>query len=137
MAFFTRKKLETPAQAESQPLKPGAAEAKAPQQVHVSREPKKISGPRRMIDAIYQPHLTEKTSQATASGWYAFRVRDSLSKPAIKAAVEERYGVRVTRVRVSYRRPRTVRIGRITGTTPGFKKAMVKLAAGQTLEFVL
>ena len=91
-------------------------------------------GKRLMINAIYQPHLTEKTSAAAAFGWYAFRVDRTLNKPEIKRAVQERYGVTVTSVRVLYRQARDVRLGRIQGKTPGFKKALVKLAEGQALE---
>ena len=92
-------------------------------------------GERKIIGIIIAPHLTEKTTRASEGGWYAFRVSPSASKPVIRRAVEDRYGVAVERVRVLRSRPKTVRIGRIEGTSRGFKKAMVKIKAGQTIEF--
>ena len=90
---------------------------------------------RRIVGTIVGPHLTEKASGATARGWYTFRVRDGANKIVIKQAVEDRYGVKVERVRVGRQRPKEVRRGRVIGSSPGFKKAMVKVRAGQSIEF--
>lgn len=102
----------------------GPAAAKAP-----------AKGERRITGVIIAPHLTEKTSRAAAGGWYTFRVSPESNKLEIKAAVEDRYGVSVERVRALRQRPKRVRLGRITGTRPGFTKAMVKVKGGQTIEF--
>ena len=89
---------------------------------------------RRLVGIIVAPHRTEKTSRASAGGWYAFRVRRDASKVLVRQAVEDRYGVRVKLVRIVNQRSKAVRIGRITGRTPGFKKALVKLVQGEALE---
>lgn len=91
-------------------------------------------GVRRFIGLIQAPHRTEKTSQGAAHRWYAFRVADGATKPMVRAAVEERYGVRVERVRIVAPRAKSIRLGRIRGQTPGFRKAMVRLAAGDSLK---
>ncbi|OHA08996.1 MAG: 50S ribosomal protein L23 [Candidatus Sungbacteria bacterium RIFCSPLOWO2_01_FULL_59_16] len=86
------------------------------------------------MGVVIAPHVTEKASLASGRGWYAFRVRADANKIIVKRAVEDRYGVTVERVRILRRRPKRIRLGRIEGRTPGFKKAMVKVKAGQTIE---
>lgn len=90
---------------------------------------------RRTIGVLAGPHQTEKATAAQGQGWYTFRVGPRDTKGAIRRAVEERYGVSVTRVRILAARSRAVRLGRIRGETPGFKKAMVKVQSGQSIEF--
>lgn len=92
-------------------------------------------GQRRLIGLLIAPYVTEKTSAATARGWYTFRVRPEANKITITQAVGERYGVSVERVRIARRRSKEVRLGRIRGRSPGFKKAMVKVKAGQSIAF--
>ncbi len=92
-------------------------------------------GERRIVGVIVAPHLTEKSSAGNARGWYTFRVRDTADKILIRRAVEDRYGVTVERVRIVHQPAKKVRLGRITGEAPGFKKAMVKVRAGQSIEF--
>lgn len=89
---------------------------------------------RRIVGVIMTPHRTEKTNLAAARGWYAFRVRPGATKPLIKQAVQDRYDVAVEEVRIVNQRPRKRRVGRIEGATPGFKKAMVRVRSGETLE---
>ncbi|MDP3727561.1 MAG: 50S ribosomal protein L23 [bacterium] len=93
------------------------------------------SGERRMIGVLRGPHQTEKATAAQGYGWYTFRVGPNGTKGSVRRAVEERYGVSVRRVRMLRARSKAVRLGRIRGETPGFKKAMVKVAAGQSVEF--
>jgi large subunit ribosomal protein L23 len=61
-------------------------------------------------------------------------VRPDASKISIKAAVEERFGVSVEKVHTVKRGPKSVRIGRTIGKTPGFKKALVRVAPGQAID---
>lgn len=129
MALLDRFKKAGPAKAAT-PAPPvrSTPEAKEPR-------PGRPAGMRRIIGLVVAPHLTEKTSRASEKNWYTFRVAPGASKIAIRQALEERYGVHVRRVRIIYRRPKRVRIGRATGRTPGFKKAMVKVRAGETIDF--
>lgn len=123
--IFKKKKKPAAGKPERPAEKAEAASAEA-------RVPKRE---RRIFGVIIAPHLTEKTSGGAAQGWYTFRVGLNADKLSVKRAVEDRYGVRVLRVRMSHERPRTIRLGRREGQVPGFKKAMVKVAAGQSLEF--
>lgn len=90
---------------------------------------------RRFIGVLTSPHQTEKATAGSAMGWYTFRVRPDANKITVRRAVEERYGVGVDRVRMLASRSKAVRLGRISGATPGFKKAMVKVREGQSIEF--
>ncbi len=90
---------------------------------------------RRTIGVLAQPHLTEKSNAAAVHGWYAFRVAPEANKVLIRKAVEDRYRVSVRAVRILGARPKKIRLGRIEGRTPGFKKAMVKVKEGQSIEF--
>ena len=90
---------------------------------------------RRIIGVLAQPHLTEKSNAAASQRWYTFRVAPEANKVLIRKAVEDRYGVSVKAVRILGARPKKIRLGRIEGRTPGFKKVMVKVREGQTIEF--
>lgn len=81
------------------------------------------------------PHLTEKAMTGGVRGWYAFRVPLAANKTSAKKAVEKKYGVKVMRVRIAPPREKSVRLGRIEGRAPGFKKVMVKVKEGQSIEF--
>lgn len=90
---------------------------------------------RRLIGVLSSPHQTEKATAEISRGWYTFRVHADANKITVRRAVEERYGVSVKRVRMLRSRPKSIRLGQIRGQTPGFKKAMVKVRAGQSIEF--
>ena len=65
---------------------------------------------------------------------YTFSVPLDAEKIAIRKAVEARYGVRVLAVRVIRGAGKMVQRGRITGQRNRWKKAMVELAPGQSID---
>ena len=84
---------------------------------------------------IVRPLVTEKTSAAYQErGEYAFEVHPDATKHAIKSAVEQLFGVSVTGVWTSNVRGKTRRMGKTAGNRPNWKKAIVKLAEGDTIE---
>ena len=84
---------------------------------------------------IVRPLVTEKTSAAYQErGEYAFEVHPDATKHAIKTAVEQLFGVSVTGVWTSNVRGKTRRMGKTAGNRPNWKKAIVKLAEGDTIE---
>ena len=87
-------------------------------------------------DVLIRPILTEKTTQLESAGnVYAFEVGEGANKHQIKHAVEELFEVRVTNVR-TVRPPRKKRrVGKYLGQKPEWKKAIVTLAEGQSIEF--
>jgi large subunit ribosomal protein L23 len=86
---------------------------------------------------IMRPVVTEKSSAAQQDrGEYTFRVHPKASKPAIRAAIEELFGVTVTGVWTSTQRGKPRQVGGYFGVRPNWKKAIVKLKEGDTIEHV-
>jgi len=82
------------------------------------------------------PHVTEKATDLTRANQYVFNVYERSNKPEIKKAVEDVYGVKVVSIRVIKIHPKKRRLGKIEGWRKGYKKAIVKLAQGQTIEIL-
>ena len=90
----------------------------------------------RMMSILLAPHVSEKTARATQDGnQIVFRVRRDASKPEIKAAVEMMFEVKVSGVNVVTAIGKQKRFGQRLGWRSDFKKAYVRLAPGQTIEF--
>jgi large subunit ribosomal protein L23 len=97
---------------------------------------KKVASPERLINTLLAPHITEKTSLAMQNNnSYAFRVLRESTKPEIKAAVELMFGVKVANVNVVNETGKTRRTGKGLGRTQDIKKAYVRLAPGQTIDY--
>ena len=86
-------------------------------------------------DIIIRPLITEKTTELMAEGKYVFKVAKSANKIEIAKAVKEIFDVKVEKVNTVVVKGKTKRIGRTSGKRPDYKKAIVKLAAGETIEF--
>lgn len=88
---------------------------------------------------IVKPIVTEKVTALNESSVYGFRVLKSASKPAIKAAIEEIYNVKVLAVNTSMYngkvKTRSTKRGIISGNTGVYKKAYVTLEKGQVIDF--
>jgi large subunit ribosomal protein L23 len=83
---------------------------------------------------IVRPLITEKSSAAYQErGEYAFEVHPDASKPEIRAAIEQLFGVKVTGVWTSNQRGKEKRMGKSVGRRPNWKKAIVKLQEGDTI----
>ena len=83
---------------------------------------------------IVRPIITEKTSTGYQErGEYTFEVHPKASKPQIRAAIEQLFGVRVKGVWTSNHRGKTKRLGKTAGRRPNWKKAIVKLAPGDSI----
>jgi large subunit ribosomal protein L23 len=87
-------------------------------------------------DVIQRPLVTEKSTIAREeNNVVTFAVNPRASKHDIRAAVEQLFDVQVVDVR-TIRMPRKERrVGRFTGRRPEWKKALVRLAEGQSIEF--
>jgi large subunit ribosomal protein L23 len=90
----------------------------------------------KLIAVLIAPHITEKTSLAMQNAnTYSFRVRRDSTKPDIKAAVELMFGVKVAGVAVVNETGKSRRFGKLKGRTQDIKKAYVRLAPGQTIDY--
>ena len=86
-------------------------------------------------EIVVRPLITEKTSAAYQDrGEYTFQVHPNASKPQIRQAIEELFGVKVTGVWTSSQRGKEKRMGQSIGRRPNWKKAIVKLRDGDTIE---
>ena len=86
-------------------------------------------------DIIFAPIITEKTAMMESEGKYAFKVDVRANKTQIKQAVEKAFNVKVESVNTMNNHPKDRRVGRYTGKTNRYKKAIVKLAKGSTISF--
>jgi large subunit ribosomal protein L23 len=83
---------------------------------------------------IIAPLVTEKSSAAYAARKeYAFRVDAHATKPQIRAAVEQLFKVTVTGVRTHVMPAKRRTYGRYAGRRPAWKKAVVRLKAGDAI----
>ena len=83
---------------------------------------------------ILAPVVSEKSYAGTADGIYTFKVHKDAHKTQVRQAVEELFDVHVERVNISHVRSKPKRRGQIRGTKPGWKKAVVQLREGDTIE---
>ena len=84
---------------------------------------------------IVRPLVTEKSSAAYQErGEYTFEVHPTANKTAIKQAIERLFGVSVTGVWTSQQRGKPRRVGTSAGLRPRWKKAIVTLKAGDSIE---
>ena len=91
---------------------------------------------RTAYDIIKTPVVSEKSMDDAASKKYTFKVAVDATKPEIKAAIEEAFGVQVARVNVMNIDGKVRRRGLTKGTTPSYKKAIVTLTEGsKPIEF--
>ena len=83
---------------------------------------------------IDRPHITEKASFLSSFNQYVFKVLALSNKVQIRKAIENMYKVHVIAVRIIHVPSKKRQIGRFQGQKPGFKKAIVSLQAGQTID---
>jgi len=84
---------------------------------------------------ILEPVVTEKTARAAEkANIVAFKVRSDANKIEIRHAVESLFSVKVTNVRTISVPHKLKRLGRFEGRRPGWKKAIVTLKDGDSIE---
>jgi large subunit ribosomal protein L23 len=89
----------------------------------------------RSYQLIKKPVITEKASDETARrNAYTFRVPRDAHKIEIRQAVEQLFDVKVRSVNTMRVRGKFRRRGRTVGMTPEWKKALVVLEEGQTID---
>ncbi|MGM9540201.1 50S ribosomal protein L23 [Anaerovibrio sp.] len=86
-------------------------------------------------DIIIRPLITEKSTTLMAEGKYVFEVAKSANKIEIAKAVSQIFKVKVASVNTINVEGKVKRMGRSVGKRSDYKKAIVKLAAGETIEF--
>ena len=86
-------------------------------------------------DILIRPLISERSTDLMTEGKFVFVVDKRANKIQIAAAVEEIFKVDVLAVNTVNVKGKIKRRGRTVGRTNSYKKAIVKLAAGETIEF--
>ena len=92
------------------------------------------------MSILIKPIITEKaTNDSELYNRYSFVVDNNANKLEIKAAVEKEYGVSISSVKtLNYpiqRNTKFTKKGLVTGIKSGYKKAIVQLAEGESIDF--
>ena len=87
------------------------------------------------LDIIKAPVVTEKSALLNEKNEYAFFVDVKANKTEIKQAIESIFKVKVMSITTSNSHPKKKRVGKYTGMTNKYKRAIVKLAEGQSINF--
>jgi large subunit ribosomal protein L23 len=88
----------------------------------------------RHYDTIIAPVITEKSTMASDHNQVVFRVANKATKPEIRAAVEALFNVKVTAVNTLNRKGKVKRFRGTLGRQRDFKKAIVTLAEGHSID---
>jgi large subunit ribosomal protein L23 len=131
-------KAETAAAAPAadKPVKAAKPATKGKKVVDIQDAPARPASQEKLIAVLLAPHITEKTSLAMQdTNTYSFRVRRDSTKPDVKAAVELMFGVKVSKVNLVNETGKSRRFGKLQGRTQDIKKAYVRLAPGQTIDY--
>ena len=84
-------------------------------------------------DIIVRPIVTEKTSDMMKDNKYTFQVAIGANKTEIRQAIEAIFNVKVVNVNTIRAMGKTKRMGKYEGKRSDYKKAIVKLAEGNTI----
>jgi len=88
------------------------------------------------IDRVLRrPVITEKSTSLQVLGKYTFEVMKRVNKRQVKEAVEKAFKVKVLDINLITVPGKTRRVGRRQVKTASWRKALVKLEAGQKIEF--
>ncbi|MFH1346767.1 MAG: 50S ribosomal protein L23 [Spirochaetota bacterium] len=85
---------------------------------------------------IKQPWVTEKAVNAGALRKYVFVVDNKANKPEVKKMIEKIYSIKVADVNITNTRGKSKRLGKSMGKISGFKKAIVTLKEGNTIDIM-
>ena len=85
-------------------------------------------------EVLLAPVVSEKSYSLVEDRKYSFRIHPDAHKTQVRQAVEQLFGVHVESVNVLQVRSKPKRRGLTRGRKPGWKKAIVQLRAGESIE---
>ena len=85
-------------------------------------------------EVLLAPVVSEKSYNLIDQRKYAFKIHPDAHRTQVRQAVEQQFDVHVERVNILKVQAKPKRRGLIKGTRPGWKKAIVQLRAGDTIE---
>ncbi len=101
----------------------------------VSKKQEVKEEPKVAFGVLRNPCVTEKSARLSEANFYTFKINKDCNKKDVKEAIEGQYKVQVEKVRI-VNVPKKKRFSgrKISGFVSGYKKAMVKLKEGQSIE---
>ena len=131
MSAFNLFKTEKPAVKR----KPRVAKVKpAEAKVEVAPDTAKVSNSIiTPVSAVLHPYVSEKATRLESMNQYMFKVTRFANKPEVKKAIQNRYKVTVVAVNMINMPSKKRTVGRHVGTKSGFRKAIVTLKEGDTI----
>ena len=100
----------------------------------MAKKPSNTAIDNRHYDVVLAPHITEKSTMLSEFDAVVFKVANDATKPEIKAAVEAIWNVKVTNVNTMVTKGKTKKWKGQSYTRSDAKKAIVTLAAGQSID---
>ena len=100
----------------------------------MAKKPSNAAIDNRHYDVVLAPHITEKSTMVSEFNAVVFKVANDASKPEIKAAVEALFNVSVTKVNTILTKGKTKKWKGQPYKRSDSKKAIVTLAAGQSID---
>src|ERR1700709_1169424 len=100
----------------------------------MAKKPANSTIDNRHYDVVLAPHITEKSTLLSEHNAVVFKVANAATKPEIKAAVEALFSVKVTGVNTMTQKGKTKRWKGKPYRRSDFKKAVVTLAPGQSID---
>lgn len=85
---------------------------------------------------VNEPIVTEKSSNIMPLNKYVFKVANNATKSEVRKAIEGLYNVNVVSVNILKTASKSRRVGRSISSMPGFKKAVVTIKAGESIELI-
>lgn len=90
--------------------------------------------PADLSGTILRPLVTEKAAVVAHNGQYTFVVATSANRVAVRSAIKAMYGILPTSVNIQRVRGKAIRFGRSNGMRSSWKKAIVTLPKGKTID---
>jgi len=87
-----------------------------------------------LIDTITSPRITEKATSLSEHNKIVFKVHDGATKKSIKRSVEKIFKVNVIKVNTINQKGKTKLVRGKKTNRPGYKKAIVTLKKGQSID---
>lgn len=89
---------------------------------------------RHYSDIIIAPVITEKSMNERNNNVYTFKVVKDATKDEIKQAIEKAFNVEIVKINTLNTKSKKRRVGKYAGRTKTYKKAIVTLKAGSSLD---
>ena len=86
------------------------------------------------LDSIKSPVITEKATSLSEQNKVIFKVHENASKESIKKNIEKIFKVKVLKVNTINKKPKTKMVRGKLGIKKGFKKAVITLKKGQSID---